>query len=261
MILKPIKIDLSQYPEEFHRVLYGARVFDSSCSNEARVIYIDKGDGYFLKDAAAGTLRNEAQMNQYFNSKGLAPRVLGYLSGERDWLLTEQAKGSDCTSAQYLSRPEKLCDTLAECLRMLHETEYVDCPVQNRTETYLNTVDDNYRQGIFGPLKYGEVIAFTSADEAWRLVDDNRAAFAQDTLIHGDYCLPNVMLKDGRFSAFIDLGNGGVGDRHIDLFWGMWTLWYNLHTDRYASRFLDAYGRDRVEPEMLRVVHAAETFG
>lgn len=261
MILKPIQINLSQYPEEFRGLLSGARVYDSSCSPEARVIYIDKGDGYFLKAAPGGTLRNEDQMNQYFYSKGLAPRVLEYLSGERDWLLTERAKGRDCTEPRYLAQPEKLCDTLGECLRMLHETDYANCPVQNRTEAYLKMVDDNYRQGVFGPLEYGDKPAFGSADEAWRLVDDNRSAFGQDTLLHGDYCLPNIMLEDGRFSAFIDLGNGGVGDRHIDLFWGVWTLWFNLKTTKYAGRFLDAYGRDRVEPEMLRVIHAAEHFG
>ena len=82
-----------------------------------------------------------------------------------------------------------------------------------------------------------------------------------DTLLHGDYCLPNIMLENWRFTGFIDLGRGGIGDRHIDLFWGAWTLEFNLHTDKYGSRFLDAYGRDRVEEEMLRVVAAAEVFG
>ena len=90
---------------------------------------------------------------------------------------------------------------------------------------------------------------------------DGREGLRTDTLIHGDYCLPNVMLDDWKLSAFIDVGNGGVGDRHIDLFWGVWTLWFNLKTDKYADRFLDAYGRDAVEREMLRVVAAAEVFG
>jgi len=44
-----------------------------------------------------------------------------------------------------------------------------------------------------------------------------------NTFLHGDYCLPNIILDDWRFSEYIDLDNGGVGDRHIDLFWGAWT--------------------------------------
>jgi kanamycin kinase len=69
------------------------------------------------------------------------------------------------------------------------------------------------------------------------------------------------MLEDWRFTGFIDVGNGGVGDRHVDLFWGAWTLCFNLGTDAYRARFLDAYGRDKAEEEKLRLIAAAEIFG
>ena len=82
-----------------------------------------------------------------------------------------------------------------------------------------------------------------------------------DTLIHGDYCLPNIMLDDWKFTGFVDLDSGGVGDKHIDLFWGIWTLWFNLKTNKYKDRFIDAYGRENVEEELLRTVAAAEIFG
>ena len=75
-----------------------------------------------------------------------------------------------------------------------------------------------------------------------------------DTLLHGDYCLPNIILDDWRFSGFIDLGHSGVGDRHVDIFWGTWTLNRNLHTHKYRQRFVDAYGREKVDEDMLRVV-------
>ena len=74
-------------------------------------------------------------------------------------------------------------------------------------------------------------------------------------------CLPNVMFEGRRFSGLIDLGNGGVGDRHIDLFWGAWSLFFNLKTDAYRERFLDAYGRDVIDAYMFRVIAAFEVFG
>jgi hypothetical protein len=63
--------------------------------------------------------------------------------------------------------------------------------------------------------------------------------------------------KDG---GFIDLGSGGVGDRHVDVFWAVWTLFFNLKTDRYRERFIDAYGREKINEDMLRVVAAIEVF-
>ena len=69
------------------------------------------------------------------------------------------------------------------------------------------------------------------------------------------------MLDDWNFSGFIDLGGAGVGDRHVDLFWGVWTLEFNLKTNRYRSRFIDAYGKSLVDEEKLKTIAAIEVFG
>ena len=66
MELKPVSIALDEYPVAIRTLLKKAKVFDSSCSPEARVLYIEKGDGYFLKQAAASALMCEYQMTQYF---------------------------------------------------------------------------------------------------------------------------------------------------------------------------------------------------
>jgi kanamycin kinase len=60
-------------------------------------------------------------------------------------------------------------------------------------------------------------------------------------LIHGDYCLPNVLVEDGRLSALIDLGGAGLGNPEDDLAAGVWTLQYNFGPG-LARDFLDAYG-------------------
>jgi kanamycin kinase len=88
-----------------------------------------------------------------------------------------------------------------------------------------------------------------------------RDSLTDRVLLHGDFCLPNFIMKDWRLSGFIDLGAAGVGDRHIDLFWGAWTLNFNLKTDRYRDIFFDAYGRELISPDALRVIGAAEAFG
>ena len=248
-------------PAAFSSLFSGARIYDSSCSPEARVWLIDRDRGYFLKSGEKGSLAREAELARYFYKKGLGAEVLDYLSEDRDWLLTTRVEGEDCTHAAYLSDPERLCDLYAQLLRELHETDPLDCPVRDRTSDYLETVRTNYAAGRFDKELFTGEWAFSSVSDAWTLVEREGKYLKADTLLHGDYCLPNVILKDWHLSGFIDLGNGGVGDRHIDLFWGIWTLWFNLKTNRYRDRFLDAYGRDRVEEELLRVVAAAETFG
>ena len=248
-------------PSELKRFMIGAKIYDSSCSPEARVYFIDKDNGYFLKKSAKDSLKKEALMTKYFHSKGLGTEVLNYISDTSDWLLTAKVIGEDCTHETYLSDPIRLCDTIASELRKLHEIDFSDCPVKNRIQDYLALAETNYKNGTYDKSAFPDSFGYRSADEAIAVLNDGKNELKADVLIHGDYCLPNIMLNNWKLSKFIDLGNGGVGDRHIDIFWGIWTLWFNLKTYKYSSRFLDAYGRDKINTDILKIVAAAEVFG
>lgn len=245
-------------PADLRRFCEGARIYDSSCSPEARVIFIDRDGGYFLKSSAGGSLKKEAELAGYFHTKGLTAPVLSYATeNDRDWLLTARIAGEDATHATYLSEPRRLAVKMGEILRTLHEMPHSDCPVQDRMTAYFALVEENYKKGAYD-LSFGD---FSTADEAYRVAMEGKSMLRNDTLLHGDFCLPNFLFDNWRFSGFIDLGNGGVGDRHIDLFWGAWTLNFNLGTDEYRQDFFDSYGRDKVDEDALRIISAAEIFG
>ncbi|MBQ1251122.1 MAG: aminoglycoside 3'-phosphotransferase, partial [Clostridia bacterium] len=74
----PVTIRLSDFPECFHPLLQDAAIFDSSSSPQARVWFIDKENGYYLKKSAKGTLCREAEMTRYFYKMGLTAEVLAY---------------------------------------------------------------------------------------------------------------------------------------------------------------------------------------
>ena len=261
MKLTLITPDISTYPTKLQPFMSGAKLFDSSCSPQANVIFIEKDGGYFLKTSPKGSLEREAALTRYFHNKGLSANVVEYISNESDWLLTEKIHGDDCVAAKYLEQPERLCDTLAEQLALLHAKDFSDCPVQNHTELYISGVKQNKLDGTFDKSNFPDSFGYKSAEEAWDVVEKQAHLLKTETLLHGDYCLPNIILNDWRFSGFIDLDSGGVGDRHVDLFWGIWSLWYNLKTNKYRERFIDVYGRNKVDEEILRIVAAVEVFG
>lgn len=246
-------------PREIRRFAAAAAIYDCSSSPEARVYFIDKGNGYYLKYAGKGLLANEARMTNYFCAKGLGAEVLHYSSNDRDWLLTTAVAGENCAHETYLTEPERLCDTIAYELRKLHETDYTGCPVMDRTAAYIAGAEKNYRAGRYDQSQgcFGDA----SPEEAFAVLEQGKDALQSRVLLHGDYCLPNIILDNWKLAGFVDVGCGGVGDRHIDLFWGAWTLWFNLKTDRYCKRFLDAYGRDRADASILKIIAAAEVFG
>ena len=61
------------------------------------------------------------------------------------------------------------------------------------------------------------------------------------------------MLNNWKFEGFIDLEESGLGDRHYDLAWGLWSLAHNLKSTKYGQRFLDAYGMGKVDKDRLRL--------
>ena len=258
---KILSVIPEDFPDDIRRFIGEAVLFDSSCSPEARVYFIDKNEGYYLKRSFSGSLEREAQMNAYFHSKGLAPEVLKYVTMDgHDWLLSAAARGEDLIHNDYLSEPKRLAVRLGEILRSLHETDYTGCPVMNRTAEYLAFADKNYAAGSYDKSAFPDNFGYRSSEEAYAVLSSGRSQLRSDTLIHGDYCLPNIMLDGWHTHTFIDLGNGGVGDRHIDLFWGSWSLWFNLKTNSYRDLFLDAYGRDKINYALLRVIAAADVF-
>ena len=126
------------------------------------------------------------------------------------------------------------------------------------------TAKENAAAGMFDPsYLLNDTLRSTvkCAADAYAIIERESKPLASDTLLHGDYCLPNVMLKDWRVSALIDLDHAGMGDRHVDLYWGAWTLNYNLGHDNLRSRFFDAYGRDRVDEEKIALISVIETLG
>jgi kanamycin kinase len=262
MTQTPITVDISTYPVEIQPLLRNAKLYESSGHSGAPTIFIDKDAGYFLKSAPAGTLERQAAMTRFFHSKGLSTVVLAYLSHEnRDWLLTEKVTGDDCTAAKYLENPTRLTDTLAEQMAALHATDFTGCPVPDHTTAYLASAKRNYLNDTYDKSHFPDSHGYKSAAEAWDVIEITAHLLQRDTLLHGDFCLPNIMLNNWQFSGFIDLDSAGVGDRHVDIFWALWSLWYNLKTDAYRDRFIDAYGRGRVDENMLRTVAAVETFG
>lgn len=252
-----VPILLEHFPALFHPFLEKARLFDSSCSPAARVWLIRQKEDFFLKTAPTGSLAKEAAMAEFFHKKGLGPEVLSYVSREQDWLLTRRVPGEDCLDSGYLSNPKKLCDTTATLLRQLHDTDPSGCPV-DRTGDYIATAEKNHRLGHYDHSLFPDNWGYACAEDAWNVVC--QTTLQRDTLLHGDYCLPNIILKDDQLSGFIDLGNGGLGDRHMDLFWGLWSLAFNLKTDQWTDRFLDAYGREQIQPELLQSIGAFEVF-
>lgn len=218
------KINIAEFPKELHYLFEGATIYDSSSHPTMTTIYSTKG--YYIKYAEKGALKKDAELGKLFENMDMGVEVVHYLSAEKDYLVTKEAKGEDALAPQYLANPEKLCEALAEAMKYLHSRPIEGVPVSQCMDIYAK--------------------------------GENAGKLKQDTFIHGDFCLPNIILDNWKFSTFIDVGLSGVGDKHIDLYWVLWSLNYNLKTDKYTDYFLEQYGKEKVDMELLKLVKQVE---
>lgn len=219
------------------------------------MLYLDTG--YYLKLAAPGSLSTEAALGRLLYPRGLSAEVIDYVtSAERDVLVTREVCGCDLT--HLCGEPREVCRLMASALRRLHEQPTAGLPVAQAQLDHIDAVRRTPRGRRRDDAALCDYFGLNDDGAMLRLAHDGLERLSVDTLIHGDACLPNVIQADGRCSGFIDLGGAGVGDRHIDLYWAVWSLWYNLGTADFTDTFLDMYGRDRFDPSMLRAVAAGE---
>lgn len=244
------------FPPSIKVYLEKAKLYDSSCSEAAGTMFIDGKIKAFLKIGEKGTLNREKEMTIFMNRHRLAPEVLEYVGGgDRDYLLTLALDGEDGIAGHHLALPEKLATVLGEYLRVIHRLPKADCPFPHIIEEMIAESERNIAKGYIDRQLLPEDI-----NQAIERFKELKSCLREDVVMHGDYCLPNIIMKDFLLQGFVDLGTGGVGDRHYDLFWGVRTLEYNLKTNRYREIFLDAYGREDVVPERLEMCRLLSGF-
>lgn len=248
-----IAIDKSLYPKEIQHYFEDVKIYNSSCSNEATTLYLEGENQLFLKSAPLNSMKTEFENTKFLNSRFLAPRVLEYIQyNNKDFLITERIQGEDGIYEEYMDNPEKLAKVFGEALKTLHSIEIERCPNKNRTSQIIEEARRNVANGG-GDLKQLEIDFKLSPKEALPEMEKLVGCEIDDVILHGDYCLPNIILNDFKLSGFIDLGYGGVGDRHWDIYWGIWTLKFNLGTDKFKDIFLEAYGLENINKDRLRL--------
>ena len=254
---KPVSRAELSLPESILAFLGEAPLYESSGASGARTLFVMRDGGMFLKIAPAGSLARTAQMQDYFHAKGFSSALVQYCPADgaaynSDYMLVAALPGADGIHEKHLTQPERLSAVFGQSLRALHSANGADCPVPNKMEELLTAAcTSGFRQYHLDDI--APFIGAASAQTAAAEIAAARTLLQNDVLLHGDYCLPNIMLENWTLSGFIDCGDSGLGDRHYDLAWGLWTLRYNLKDPACGEIFLDAYGRDAIDRDRLRL--------
>lgn len=134
-----------------------------------------------------------------------------------------------------MGNPQQLVHLLAEGLKLLWSVDIKECPVQSGLDQKLRLAELAVCQGLCSTEDaeedtYGEG-GFENPKELLAWLKKNRPE-EDPVFSHGDYCLPNLFLKEGKVSGYIDLGRSGIADRYQDI-----ALCYRSLKHNYSGRY------------------------
>ncbi|MCB1691168.1 MAG: aminoglycoside 3'-phosphotransferase [Pseudomonadales bacterium] len=200
----------------------------------------------------------EAAVLEWLAPQVPVPRVLECgVDGEFEYLLTSAAIGVDATVAMEKMPFRELAAALADGLRRIHSLPIDTCPFDERLDVKLERAERNVNAGRVDENDFDECRRGWSAMQVLAFLRSERPAERDCVFSHGDYCLPNVMLEDGRVSGYIDLAGAGIADRYNDLAIASRSVEHNLGQG-YGDVFLECYGIADLDDGLIEYYRAVD---
>ncbi len=172
-----------------------------------------------------------------------------HVEGDTQFLVMTQLEGVTGIHPDVAGDPERLVPEFARGLREVHALSTESCTLDWRMSRFIPWAEGLIESGALDEdIPEGETRTFLYE----KLSVIKEAVPGEEDLVftHGDYCLPNVMFKEGKLSGYIDLGYAGVGDRYLDLVAACGTIRRNLG-EAWIGPFFEAYGLEEPDPEKL----------
>ncbi len=194
-------------------------VFDDIGMSDSSVLIFD--DLVLKIRNESDIIKNEHRMMDWLENKVFAPKcICDYSENGKNYLLMSKISGKMSCDDEYMQCPGFLISTLVNAMKKLWETDISDCPIKNDLNTMLKRAEFRVEHGLVDvndaePETFGKN-AFKDPEELLIWLYDNKPE-EDPVLSHGDFCLPNIFIDDGKFSGFVDIGRMGVADRYQDI--------------------------------------------
>ena len=190
----------------------------------------------------------EYELLLWLDGRAGAPRVLDFERADgKNYLLETRVPGVMTCDKEVLDDPAAMTHALAQGLITLRDIPAEGCPFDSRLALQLAHTRDRFKRGLIRQSDLSDEFLgrilnmptprlrrdargtedFPSVGSVLNWLERGRPA-ETPVFVHGDYCLPNVFMKSGRFSGMIDLGRAGIADVYMDIALCVRSMWYNF---------------------------------
>ena len=243
-------------PPPIQRALQGKLMCEAHIGDSSSLVYrASNGDhGLYLKTCAAAvslSFAHEVRILHWLHHRLPVPEVVEYArDASYEYLILTQIPGENCVDAIRTHERAHLVDLLASGLRTVHSLDTSVCPFDERIAAKLEKARCNLDNNLVDEDDFDEERRDMTGRDVFRALQLTRPPEDDLVFTHGDYCLPNIILRGDAVSGFVDLGRAGIADRYHDLAIASRSVCHNLGPD-YERLFFESYGMDHVDEERV----------
>jgi aminoglycoside 3'-phosphotransferase II len=207
----------------------------------------------------AAHLLAEADRLKWAKGVGIrAPQVMhltetdGYF-----WLVMECLPGENAAISR--DPPSVKIYELAKALKAVHMLNPNVCPFDETLTVKLARAAQRVKSNDIDEDDFGNENLGKTAAELFGELKQSRPVAEDIVVVHGDACLPNIMLNGGRFSGFVDCGRLGRSDRYQDLALACRSVSTNLGPE-WVEPFIRSYGITSFDDGRARFYRLLDEF-
>jgi aminoglycoside 3'-phosphotransferase-2 len=182
-------------------------------SNMGSILYLKTGVGI----AAESLIRENTALQWLGHRQITVPKVLNYLKEENSgkvYLLLSAIEGLPAHRVSNLDKREIL-RIAAEGLKHFHSLDIKGSENLRTLDQDLAQIQTCISRDLIKKKEFQLANNGKTPGEIYTYLYQKKNAFSADVIVHGDYCLPNIIIAKNNI-GFIDVGDSGPGDPYKD---------------------------------------------
>jgi len=259
-------LELSRVPSDLASALSGSRIDrkpEARLGTQLYHIVHPSGAHRYLKVAAAGSVEDldvERARLEWLSGRLPVPEVAGWWrNDEASYLLITELPGRTGSDEFWRDDVPALIGQIVEGMGTIHALDITGCPFVGTLAEELAEAERRIANGTLNLPEFLEDSGGRSPEDIYRELRDRQGEIRETVFTHGDYCLPNVLLRDWRIAGFIDWGNGGVADPNRDLMAMADSIAFNCG-EQWRQPFFDAVDPAIVDHDTIRYYTLLDYF-
>ncbi len=193
--------------------------------------------------------QEKLKLNWLKNRLPVAEVLLFAEDEETEYLLLSEISGLPASDDSLKNDIPRIIGQLINGLKMIHELPIENCPFDERLVCKIEIARERMIKGLVKEEDFDEEQQGRTAEDLFQELIAAKPTDEDLVFTHGDYCVPNIILKNGKLSGFVDWSGAGIADRYQDIALLTRSVRYNFGKE-WEENVFEIYG---IEPDWEKI--------